>query len=51
MAERFQIRQVQVKDGLHLQVRLLRKVLSHTLAFVLNQEQGNPPLQFAKLLA
>lgn len=51
LVERFQIRQIQVKDSWHLHSRLLRKVLSHTLAFALNQEQGNPPLQFAKLLS
>ena len=51
LVDRFQVRRLQVKDIWHLQARLLRKVLSHTLAFALNQEQGNPPLQFAKLLA
>ena len=50
LVERFQVRRVQVKDLWHLYARLLRKALSHTLAFALNQEQGNPPLQFAKLL-
>ena len=50
LVERFQARRVQVKDIWHLHARLLRKALSHTLAFALNQEQGNPPLQFAKLL-
>jgi hypothetical protein len=30
--------------------RLLRKVLSHTIAFLLNHRMGNPPLQLAKLL-
>ena len=34
-----------------IRTRLLRKMLSHRLAFALNQEQGNPPLQFAKLLS
>ncbi len=51
LVERFQARRVQVKDTWHLHARLLRKALSHTLAFALNQEQGNPPLQFSKLLA
>ena len=51
LVERFQIRQIKVKDSWHLHSRLLRKALSHTLAFAINQEQGNPPLQFAKLLA
>ena len=50
LVERFQIRQLQVKDLWHLMSRRLRKALSHTLAFTINQQQGNPPLQFAKLL-
>lgn len=51
LVERFQAKQVWARDIWHLRSRLLRKVLSHTLAFSLNQEQGNPPLQFDKLLA
>ena len=51
LVERFQAKQVWARDLWHLQARLLRKVLSHTLAFSLNQEQGNPPLQFDKLLS
>jgi hypothetical protein len=34
----------------HLTGRLLRKVLSHTVAFLLNHRAGNQPLQLAKLL-
>ncbi|MBA2469880.1 MAG: IS982 family transposase, partial [Chloroflexia bacterium] len=30
--------------------RLLRKVLSHTLATLLNAALGHPPLQLARLL-
>jgi hypothetical protein len=33
-----------------LACRLLRKVLSHTAAFLLNHQIGNPPLQLARLL-
>ena len=51
LVERFQAKQVWARDIRHLQARLLRKLLSHTLTFSLNQEQGNPPLQFDKLLA
>jgi len=51
LVERFQVRQVWARDIWNLQTRLLYKVLSHKLAFSLNQEQGNPPLQFDKLLA
>ncbi|MGH3145105.1 MAG: hypothetical protein ACRDTR_04815 [Rubrobacter sp.] len=36
----------------HLASRLLRKALSHTVAFLLNHQLllGNPPLQPSKLL-
>ena len=51
LVERFQAKQVWARDIRHLQARLLRKALSHTLAFSINQDQGNPPLQFDKLLA
>jgi hypothetical protein len=34
----------------HLASRLLRKVVSHTVAFPLNHRSGNLPLQLAKLL-
>jgi hypothetical protein len=50
LTERFQIKKVWARDMWHLRSRLLRKILSHTLCFVLNQLQGNSPLQFAKLL-
>ncbi len=50
LVERSQIGPFQVKDGWYLHARLLRKALSHTLAFAINWEHGNPPLQFAKLL-
>ncbi len=51
LVERFQAKQVWARGIWRLQARLTRKVLSHTLAFSLNQEQGNPPLQFDRLLA
>jgi hypothetical protein len=47
---RYQIKKVWARDMWHLQSRLLRKILSHTLCFILNQSQGNPPLQLAKLV-
>jgi hypothetical protein len=28
----------------------VRKILSHTVAFLLNYQMGNPPLQLSKLL-
>jgi hypothetical protein len=47
---RYSIKRVRAKDLQHLASRLLRKVLSHTVAFLLNHRSGNPPLQLAKLL-
>ncbi len=47
---RYSIKRVWAKDLWHLTGRLLRKVLSHTVAFVLNHRAGNQPLQLAQLL-
>jgi hypothetical protein len=50
LTERYCIKRVWAKDLWHLTGRLLRKVLSHTVAFLLNHRAGNRPLQLAKLL-
>lgn len=50
LTERFSIKKVWARNRWHLFNRLLRKVLGHTLAFMLNQELGNEPLQFELLL-
>jgi Transposase DDE domain len=47
---RYSIKRVWAKDLWHLVGRLLRKVLSHTVAFLLNHHQGNRPLQLSRLL-
>ena len=47
---RYSIKRVWARDLWHLTSRLLRKVLSHTVAFLLNHRMGNPPLQLSKLL-
>ena len=47
---RYSVKRVWAKDLWHLAGRLLRKVLSHTVAFLLNHRAGNPPLQLAGLL-
>jgi hypothetical protein len=47
---RYSVKRVWAKDLWHLASRLLRKVLSHTVAFLLNHRVGNRPLQLAKLL-
>ena len=47
---RYCIKRVWARDLWHLMSRLLRKVLSHTIAFLLNHQVGNQPLQLSKLL-
>jgi Transposase DDE domain len=47
---RYSVKRVWARDLWHLTSRLLRKVLSHTVAFLLNHRVGNQPLQLAKLL-
>ena len=50
LTERYSVKRVWARDMWHLTNRLLRKVLSHTVAFLLNHQVGNPPLQLSKLL-
>jgi hypothetical protein len=47
---RYCIKRVWARDLWHLMSRLLRKVLSHTVALLLNHRIGNQPLQLSKLL-
>jgi hypothetical protein len=47
---RYCVKKVWARDLWHLTSRLVRKVLSHTVAFLLNHRTGNPPLQLEKLL-
>jgi len=46
----YSIKRVWARDLWHLMSRLLRKILSHTVAFLLNEQMGNQPLQLSKLL-
>jgi hypothetical protein len=50
LTERYCIKKVWARDLWHLAGRLLRKVLSHTVAFLLNHQMGNRPLQLSRLL-
>ncbi len=50
LTERYSVKGVWARELWHLASRLLRKVLSHTVAFLLNHQVGNPPLQLSKLL-
>lgn len=51
LVDRYQVKRVWARDTWHLISRLLRKVLSHTVAVFLNQAHGNPPLHVAALVA
>jgi len=50
LVERYNVKRVWARDLWHLCSRVLRKVLSHTLATLLNGALGHPPLQLARLL-
>jgi hypothetical protein len=50
LCERFSVKRVWARDLWHLSSRLLRKVLAHTAAIILNRAQGNEPLRLAELL-
>ena len=50
IVERFQVKRVWARDMWHLSSRVMRKVLSHTAAIVLNRVEGNSPLRLANLL-
>ena len=51
LVERYAAKRVRARNLSHLCARLLRKVLSHTVAVLLNAQFGNEPLQLAHLLA
>jgi hypothetical protein len=48
--ERYHLKRVWARDAWHLTSRVLRKVLSHTIAVGLCLARGYPPLQFDRLL-
>jgi hypothetical protein len=51
LVDRCAIKRVWARDRWHLRSRLLRKVLMHSLAVLLNGELGNPPLRLAQVVA
>ena len=51
LAERFAVKRVWAQDPWHLWSRLLRKLLAHTLAVLLNTENDVSRLQLARLVA
>ena len=50
LTARYSVKRVWARDLWHLTSRLLRKVLSHTVAFLLNHRMGNQSLRLSKLL-
>lgn len=50
LTARYCVKRVWARDLWHLSSRLLRKVLSHTVAFLLNHQMGNQSLRLSKLL-
>lgn len=50
LVERYHVKRVWARDLWHLCSRVLRKVLSHTIATLLTARIGHPPLQHARLL-
>lgn len=50
LVERYHLKRIWARDAWHLTSRVLRKILSHTIAVFLCLERGHPPLQFAQLL-
>src|SRR5690348_13542759 len=48
LVDRCNFKRVWARDLWHLSNRLLRKVLMHTLAVLLNIDLGNPPLHLAR---
>ena len=50
LAGRFHAKRTWAKDLWHLCSRLLRKILSHTVAAWVNVSQGHRPLDFASLV-
>lgn len=50
LVERFQAKQVWARDAWHFCSRWLRRILSHTFAIYLCQQNGVPSLRFAELV-
>ena len=50
LAVRYAAKRTWARDLWHLCSRLWRKILSHTMAYLINFRQGHPPLQLERLL-
>ena len=51
LVDRWAVKRVWARDRWHLSNRLLRQVLMHTVAVLLNRERGNPQLHLAQVVA
>jgi hypothetical protein len=51
LVERYHLKRIWARDAWHLTSRVLRKLLSHTVAVWLCQQRGLSPLSFTNLLA
>jgi hypothetical protein len=51
MAERYNVKRTWARDLWHLCHRVIRKILSHTVAILLNIREGHQPLQFDAMAA
>lgn len=50
LAGRFHIETIHARDLWHEMSRFWRKILAHTVCIKINLDQGNPPLQFERLI-
>ena len=50
LTERYHAKQTWARDAWHLTARWMRKLASHTMAVLLCQREGLPPLAFAQLI-
>jgi hypothetical protein len=50
LTERFAVTRIRVRDLWHYQHRLIRKILAHTVAVLLNLPLGRPPLDLDGLV-
>ena len=50
LTERFGMKRLWCRDVFHLTGRIARKILSHTIFFLLNKKLGNKPTQFERLI-
>lgn len=50
LSDRFNIEKVRARKLWYFGMRIIRKILSHTLCILISRQYGNPSLQFERLL-